>query len=254
MGIVSSLDQRFYPGIENYWDDRAFRAFVIARLSACDTILDLGAGAGILPEMDFRGCVQKVCGVDPDVRVLANRHLDEARVGTGEKIPFEDESFDAVISDNVLEHLTDPTQVFAEVNRVLKPGGRFLFKTPNMLHYMPMIAMATPQWFHKWYNALRGRSAIDTFPTVYRVNTDAAIAKIGRQVGLIRGQFLNIESRPEYLRVTALSYLVGIAYERLVNLHPALAGFRIVLIGELIKPPFVHEGAPRTVASRVASP
>lgn len=236
MSMIAFLDKCFYPEIENYWDDREFRAFVIKRLSATDTLLDLGAGAGILPEMNFRGCAQRVCGVDPDARVLANRHLDDARIGTGEKIPFGDESFDIVISDNVLEHLRDPARVFAEVNRVLKPGGRFLFKTPNVLHYMPMIAMATPQWFHKWFNALRGRNAVDTFPTVYRVNTEASVAKFGERAGFSQGEFLKIESRPEYLRVTALSYLLGIAYERLVNFHPALARFRIVLIGELLKP------------------
>jgi hypothetical protein len=54
---------------------------------------------------------------------------------------------------------------------VLKPTGILLFKTPNALHYMPLIARMTPHGFHRFVNKLRGRATIDTFPTRYRVNT-----------------------------------------------------------------------------------
>lgn len=45
-------------------------------------------------------------------------------VGLGENLPFEDQSFDAVLSLNVLEHLKDPFQCARELGRVLKPGGK----------------------------------------------------------------------------------------------------------------------------------
>jgi SAM-dependent methyltransferase len=236
MGLVSRLDARFYPGVENYWDDRAFRAFVLERLSHDAVLLDLGAGAGILPEMNFRGHAARICGVDPDPRVAGNLYLDEGKVGQGESIPYPDATFDIVISDNVLEHLTQPEIVFAEVLRVLKPGGRFLFKTPNWTHYMPIIAWATPHGFHRWFNRLRGRAVVDTFPTVYRANTPATVKARGGNVGFEAGTFELLESRPEYLRITVPSYLAGIAYERLVNRFSVLARFRILMIGELVKP------------------
>ena len=234
--LVSRLDRRFYPGVESHWDDRLFREFILRRLRPTDEILDVGAGAGIIPEMNFRGRVARVCGIDPDPRVATNPHLDESAVGFGEDLPYADGRFDVVFCDNVLEHLTQPDRVFAEILRVLRPGGRFLFKTPNRRHYMPLIARMTPDAFHRFYNALRGRDAEDTFPTVYKANTPEAIQRLASTVGFQVGEIVLSESRPEYLRLTALTYVAGIAWERTVNAFDALARYRILLIGELIKP------------------
>src|SRR4051794_53079 len=134
-------------------------------------VLDLGAGAGIVKQMDFRGLARKVCGVDLDPRVLKNPLLDEGRIGNAGVIPYADGQFDLAFSDNLLEHLDTPCAVFSEVTRVLKPGGVFLFKTPNKWHYMPTIARLTPFRFHQYVNRLRGRAQSDTFPTRYRANT-----------------------------------------------------------------------------------
>ena len=235
MNLVAYFDRIFYPGVENYWDDRAFRAFVIQRLKPEYHVLDLGAGAGVLPEMNFLGQASRICGVDPDPRVTQNPYLHEGQIGHGERIPYLDNTFDIVLADNVLEHLTRPDAVFAEIARVLKPGGRFLFKTPNRMHYMPLIASLTPQAFHAWFNRKRGRASVDTFPTAYRANTEAKVSSIGRRTGLEPGIFILLDGRPEYLRVSALTYLVGIAYERLVSNVQALSTFRVVLMGELLK-------------------
>lgn len=234
MSLVASLDRSFYPGVQNFWDDKAFRAFVLERLQPQFHILDLGAGAGILPEMNFRGLAANVCGVDPDPRVEVNPNLDDGRIGMGEQIPYPDGSFDMVLADNVLEHLANPDAVFKEVRRVLKPGGKFVFKTPNWLHYMALISYITPHAFHAWFNKLRGRQTEDTFPTTYLVNTPARASAVGMRAGFKPGQFQLLENRPEYLRISALTYLVGICYERLVNSTAFLKHFRIVMIGELI--------------------
>lgn len=234
-GLVGWLDRRFYPDTEGHWDDHAFRDRILARIGKDHVVLDLGAGAGILPEMNFRSKAKKVCGLDPDPRVLENEYLDEARVGFGEKIPWPDQSFDIVIADNVLEHLESPKMVFAEINRVLKPGGRFMFKTPNRRHYMPFVSRATPVAFHRFYNRLRGRDDNDTFPTFYRANSARDIDVLARATGYEVMQISLIEDRPEYMRLSWLSYLAGIAYERTVNSWSQLRNFRILLIGELRK-------------------
>jgi SAM-dependent methyltransferase len=234
--FVKYLDDRFYPGVSDHWDDQLFADFVRLRLQPAYNVLDLGAGAGVVPHLNFRGDVARVCGVDPDPRVISNPHLDDAKIGTGEQIPYGDEGFDLVFCDNVMEHLADPAAVLAEVARVLKPGGRFLFKTPNRRHYMPTVARLTPHWFHGFYNKLRGRAAADTFPTVYAANSPERMQELAAQTGFLRGEVILAESRPEYLRLSALTYLFGIAWERAVNAFPRLASYRILLIGELIKP------------------
>lgn len=198
-------------------------------------VLDLGAGAGIVREMNFKGLAGKVCGVDLDERVTTNPMLDEGKVSDAGRIPYPDETFDVVFADNVMEHLADPSAVLAEVRRVLKPGGVFLFKTPNKTHYMPTIARLTPHWFHQLVNRLRGRAEVDTFPTLYRANTKRAVQRLANSAGFAVASIDRIEGRPEYLRIAWPAYLLGAAYERLVNSTEALAAFRILLIAELRK-------------------
>lgn len=235
MSFVNWLDRTFYPEFSRNWDDRLFRQRIIARLSKNAVILDLGAGAGIVKEMDFRGMAGRICGVDLDPRVLDNPMLDEGKVGDAGVIPYPDNEFDLVFADNVVEHLDDPVAVFSEVARVLKPGGIFLFKTPNKTHYMPLIARVTPHWFHQFFNRRRGRLETDTFPTRYRANSANAVAQVAARSGLVVSSVATIEGRPEYLRITWPTYLVGIAYERFVNASSALSRFRILLLAELRK-------------------
>ena len=50
--------------------------------------------------MNFKAHAKRVCGLDPDPRVVDNPYLHEAKVGLGERIPWPDGTFD-VIADNV---------------------------------------------------------------------------------------------------------------------------------------------------------
>jgi ubiquinone/menaquinone biosynthesis C-methylase UbiE len=230
--FIKKLDRILYPNHVRNWDDHLFRERILSYVSG-KTVLDLGAGAGIVDAMNFKGVAKKVCGVDLDHRVEANPMLDEGRVADASRIPYSDQLFDVVFADNVVEHLSDPLSVFREVNRVLKPGGVFLFKTPNKTHYMPLIARYTPHIFHQFVNRLRGRADIDTFPTLYRANTINDVRRMGDLAGFEVLSVTRIEGRPEYLRITWPTYLLGAAYERVVNASDTLAMFRILLIAEL---------------------
>lgn len=242
--IVRRLDRRWYPAYQDNWDDQLLRDWILARLSPEMTVLDLGAGAGIVRQMDFRSRAARVCGLDPDPRVRSNPYLHEARVGLADAIPWGAETFDLVLADNVLEHLDDPQRAFGEVARVLKAGGRFIAKTPNAWHYMPLAAKLTPHRFHRWFNRLRGRPSADTFPTRYRANTRSTLRSLAEGCGLVLERVQCIEGRPEYLRLSALTYPIGFAYERLVNATKMLEGLRILLIGEFLKPSLIDNDGP----------
>jgi ubiquinone/menaquinone biosynthesis C-methylase UbiE len=99
-------------------------------------VLDVGAGTGRLA-IEF---AQGIPGVDvvgldlSDVALeLARANARESEVprrisfekGDAEDMPFEDSSFDLVISSNTLHLIDDPIRMFDEIQRVLKPGGRF---------------------------------------------------------------------------------------------------------------------------------
>jgi len=217
MSLVSKLDKKFYLHVSDRWDDAIFRDTLLKYLQPEMVVLDLGAGAGIIPEMNFKEKVNKMYGLDPDERVLSNPFLDSAVCSTAEEMPFEDEMFDAIICQNVMEHIENPLVMLTQVKRVLKKGGLFFVKTPNRNHYITVAARATPHRFHQWYNKLRGRNEEDTFKTLYNFNSKLQQQKATRAAGLETVQINFYESRPEYLRLNALTYVAGIVYERTVN-------------------------------------
>jgi len=239
---VSSLtrwmDRSLYPELGDEWDNRRFRQYLDANIRPSDRLLDFGAGRGRLPLMNFRGRVAFAAGVDPEEAVVDNPNLDEGQVlplPSG-RIPYDDDSFDIVVSLNVLEHVEDPLSCFREIYRVLKPGGRFIGKTPGKWHYMPAVATLTPHRFHVFFNKLRGREDVDTFPTLYRCNSRRAVCRFADESGFSLSEFQAWEGRPEYLRMSAPTYLFGYLYERAVNATELLAALRCVIVFKLEKP------------------
>lgn len=234
-GLVARLDQAWYPGVGDRWDAALFREMILAEIGPETRMLDLGAGRGAGAHMNFRGVAREVAGVDVDAAVLDNPALDRAvHAPDGSLSAFEDEAFDLVVSKDVLEHVVAPRALFAEVARVLRPGGLFLAKTPNRGHYVPLVARATPTAFHKAFNRMRGRAEIDTFPTVYRANTRRDLERLAAGAGLTLERLERRESRPEYLRFHPGAYLVGMVYERTVN-RLGLDGLKAVIYARMRK-------------------
>lgn len=95
-------------------------------------ILDVGCGLGLYVH-EFRAYSMDVWGVDVDPEKVAeaSRVLPNIGLAPAEKLPFADNSFDVLLSHEVLEHVEDDRQAVLEAYRVLKPGGRLVIFVPN---------------------------------------------------------------------------------------------------------------------------
>jgi ubiquinone/menaquinone biosynthesis C-methylase UbiE len=131
--------RRYAQGI-NYWMPRiarSFAAIITGWQIGKGTVLDLGSGTGILsvelakafPELEFVGLDLSEAAVSVASEQAAESTV-AARVsfeqGDAEDMPFEDASFDLVVSSNTLHLLKKPVRVFDETQRVLSPSGKFI--------------------------------------------------------------------------------------------------------------------------------
>lgn len=144
----------------------------------------------------------QVVGIDPDWLSLREHRLNlTGAVAFSDDLPFAPESFDLAFASWVLEHLARPFLTFQSIARVLKPGGVFVFITPNGRHPLALLNQTMGKLGAlqgKLVAGLYGRSADDTFATHYRANSRAGLENLAAQSGLHLAQFHAIPD-PTYL-------------------------------------------------------
>jgi len=221
----SSPWHRFYPesrvGGFTYSDAGiAFFSQIDAIMRPTDRVLDFGAGRGeyILEDTidyrrrlsNLRGRCEHVEGCDVDDAVLSNPFLDHARVIELDKpLPYEDNSFDLVLSRFVFEHVSDPAFFAKELVRVLKPGGFIAAMTPNKHGYIAWAGSLVPNRLHvRVLNYIQPkRKSVDIFPTVYKLNSRRSLERFfGPGVDICTVYFA---SEPAYFFGNTLAYGVG---------------------------------------------
>jgi SAM-dependent methyltransferase len=103
-------------------------------LSEQPRILDVGCGTGA--NLEMLAAFGAAEGVDVSEDALAfcrARGLTNVRLGAGERLPYEDNSFDLVTALDVVEHLDDDAAGLQEMRRVLRPDGRALLFVPAFM-------------------------------------------------------------------------------------------------------------------------
>ncbi len=231
-----SLDQQEtyrhrYAEMRPGWQpsSHVYQALVAARLTQDTRVLDLGCGRGgvmerLHPQAGF------VAGLDPDLRSLREHRAPALARSSGlaKALPYADDVFDLVCCSWVLEHLADPARVFAKVSRVLAPGGRFVFLTPNARHPLLMLNRALSWTRGRLVDRLYGRVEADTFPAFYRANTLAQIERLARAAGLERVS-LRFIGDPTYLAFNEVLFRLACLLERVMP-H----WMRVHLVGEYV--------------------
>jgi len=188
-----------------WWSDRhrwlrTLRNLVPARFRHFDPVmgswdglevLEVGCGGGFMAEaLAQRGA--RVCALDPADRAIAaaraharQSDLDiDYRVGTGESLPWPDQSFDAVVCVDVLEHVSDLDQVLREITRVLRPGGHFLFDTINRTPLARFVIVFLGEYVMRMLPQGTHDGALFIPPEVMHKKLAVLGFEVGRFVGL----------------------------------------------------------------------
>jgi SAM-dependent methyltransferase len=120
---------------DNPIHQRLFKAYIIAERYVKGDVLEVGCGEGrgldiIIPKSKTFTAVDKI---DPVIQELQRKY--PASTFKSMNLPpftgLADNSFDTVVSFQVIEHIEEDELFLAEIKRVLKPGGMALLTTPN---------------------------------------------------------------------------------------------------------------------------
>ncbi len=210
-----------------------FEALVRKRFAAGMRVLDVGCGRGGVIELLWREAGLPV-GVDPDLASLREHRAEIRRVcGLGEALPVADGQFDLVLALWVLEHVARPERLLAEVHRALRPGGRFLFLTPNARHPLLLFnrfSWAFPAVQRVLVPRLYGRAEADTFQVRYLANTLPRLRQLAAGAGFVVDSLTTI-SDPTYLAFNEPMFRLSTLLERLLP-----ASLHVHLIGDWQKP------------------
>ena len=246
--IRRKLTQTYYaslkllcPGLRN--SQFAYRETLASAVGPDTSWLDLGCGHQFFPEWmpDSLAVQQKL--VATSRRVIGVDAVDLRPHSCGitkvaadiEQLPFADASFSLVTANMVVEHVENPERLLREVFRVLKPGGMFLFHTPNARYFEVAIARRLPAGVMKLVaGLLDGRAGEDVFQTHYRLNTAGKIRELAGQSGMAPQSIRHVECTAQGIMLGPL-VIFELMVIRLLR-RAAFESYRSDLIAVLQKP------------------
>lgn len=229
---VNALMRRYFPPETHPY--RILETRIEQALPPDATLLDIGCGRTAPLLRNFVGRAKQLVGVDlvefERVHPSIELHPGSATNMRG----VADRSVDVCCSRSVMEHIEQPDLMFREIARVLKPGGHYVFLTPNRWDYASIAATLIPNHLHqRVVRLVSGRPEVDTFPTFYRANTPSRVRQLAREAELETVSLDYLGQYPTYLKFSPTLFRAGIAYERLIDRHAGLHGLKGWLLGVL---------------------
>ena len=160
------------------------------------------------------------------------RHIDDGtldlRAADATRMPFEDDSFDAVFESGMVHHVTDWRATLGEVSRVLKPGGSFCFAEPSRGRLQRGLYRLLPHAAESMFNAEELSSAL----AEVGLGVEGPIRRLplwdicGVAVALALSSWLRVFSRSSEAVPTAVAWsvLYLVTSRRIVAVPIAVAG------------------------------
>jgi ubiquinone/menaquinone biosynthesis C-methylase UbiE len=187
MSTIKFKQFREFASQHNVFDYN--RALVESSITGLDKlfkdalVLDVGAGTRLKHFKHHMADARHVVGIDMALQDLVqNRDVNSKAIGNAEQLPFSSSSFDAIVCVDVVEHLTDPAMFLREAQRVLRPGGKLVICTPNLLGYKNIVSNALPRpVMDMAWRVFKHREAGQPHRTYYRSNTVRRMAKLATE-------------------------------------------------------------------------
>jgi SAM-dependent methyltransferase len=197
-------------------------------------VLDIGCGIGTYVRK-LGEVARRAYGIDIDApRVREGADTGSLAIAVSEQLPFATATLDAVLLNEVIEHVRDDRETLREACRVVKPGGHVIIYAPNRLYpyethgvyigkryvfgniplvnYLPNVLRRRLVPHARAYTRGGVRRLIAGLPAQIVANTcvypgfDNIAARRGRLGGLLRNVFYRLEATP--LRWFGLSHFV----------------------------------------------
>ncbi|MCF6361298.1 MAG: class I SAM-dependent methyltransferase [Cyclobacteriaceae bacterium] len=136
---------------DNPIHQRLLKAYYVAEELVGGSLLEIGCGEGrgvelLAPKVKSYTAVDKIEEV---VENLSAKYPKSSFIQANiPPLPFEDNSFDTIISFQVIEHIKDDSTYLEEINRILKPGGKAYISTPNI-----KMTLSRNPWHIREYTA-----------------------------------------------------------------------------------------------------
>ncbi len=239
---------RHNPNDNNYLSIQHIERYLFAQklltpgLKVLDIACGTGYGTAILRE---HGC--DVLGADLDeVQVVQNRknwRYENFQTADVLNLPFDKESFDAVVTFETIEHVVDGQRFLSEMYRVLKPSGLFICSTPNIAytsHPTYHVKEYEPEEFFKLVETQFGEiqrygqyfKFSDRFRDLYRWRVRNRLIKLFERVGIKELLKQLIRCRQKMVADESKRLVVGNSNEMITNARQQPSFYQVQPLGE----------------------
>lgn len=199
---ATAYEDLLVPALFQPWANRLAQT---DEIKSSHTILDVACGTGVLARaITRRGNGKRISGLDLNPGMLAVASQKNPGIhwqqGNAEALPFEDETFDVVLSQFGLMLFASPKKALEEMKRVLKPDGSIIIAVFDSIHNIPAYHMISDLFEQEI-----GPSVADALRSPFSMGNTEVLQALLSEVGLTNAE---ISTQKEIARFSSPEHMV----------------------------------------------